>query len=126
MVRTLWQRGIVVAVASFLGVGASLVTVQPAQAACSWTISTPVKSSGKAVTTGTTAGCSASSGWETQLYVWNGVSWELLNYVSFSGNRSRSTSHTCSGTASSTFKGAIYNAATGASKTSTTTLACGA
>jgi hypothetical protein len=115
----------VVAGACVLGVGASVTVVQPAQAACSWTISTPVKSSGKAVTTGTTAGCGSSSGWETQLYVWNGVSWQLLNYASFSGNRSRSTSHTCSGTASHTFKGAIYNAATGTSKTSTTTLACG-
>ncbi|MGW0217724.1 hypothetical protein ACWDXH_25345 [Micromonospora chokoriensis] len=125
MTQTLWQRGVVLAGAGVLGVGASLAAVLPAQAACSWTISTPVKSSGNAVTTGTTSGCGASSGWETQLYVWNGASWQLLNYSSFSGNRSRSTSHGCSGTASHTFKGAIYNAATGASKTSTTTLACG-
>ncbi|WP_435205063.1 hypothetical protein [Micromonospora sp. bgisy143] len=125
MTRTLWQRGVVVAGAGVLGAAASLTAVLPAQAACSWTISTPVKSSGSAVTTGTTSGCGSSSGWETQLYVWNGVSWRLLNYSSFSGNRSRSTSHPCSGTASHTFKGAIYNAATGTSKTSTTTLACG-
>ncbi|NBE84210.1 hypothetical protein [Micromonospora rubida] len=125
MIRGLWYRGAVVATACALGAGASTAFVQAAQAACSWTISTPVKSGGKAVTTGTTAGCGASSGWETQLYVWNGASWQLLNYVSFSGNTSRSTSHTCSGTGSQTFKGAIYNAATGASKTSTTTLACG-
>lgn len=101
------------------------MAVQPAQAACSWTISTPVKSSGSAVTTATTAGCGSSSTWETQLFVWNGASWQLLNYAIFGGNRSRSTSHSCSGTASNTFKGAIYNAATGTSKTSTTTLACG-
>ncbi|MEV4119767.1 hypothetical protein [Micromonospora sp. NPDC049645] len=84
-----------------------------------------MKSSGSAVTTATTAGCGSSSTWETQLFVWNGASWQLLNYAIFGGNRSRSTSHSCSGTASNTFKGAIYNAATGTSKTSTTTLACG-
>lgn len=123
--RRLRRRGAMAMAALALGSGVSISYVQPAQAACSWTVSTPVKSGGKAVTTGTASGCSTSSGWETQLYVWNGASWQLLNYVTFSGNTSRSVSHTCSGTGSHTFKGAIYNAATGASKTSTTALACG-